>query len=341
MVALSVAVARADRRAATLWLLVFAPGFVFFFIACTALSAMVPQMYGDLTRIGMVSERLFGWKEAQPDIPKRLRKPSVVTEADVLVVGDSFSGSLTWQAALAQSGLKVATTGWPAHGLCMDLDQWLSSVGFKGKTVIAETVERYASARVAQGQTCTMQDPINEPPLEPLKQPRASYSLGVGAGVRVNLQILKNTRRAERLPFNLVLDNPSSINAMRVAVVNVQDGCSRFSHPLCSKALFLTEDVERPPLTATDAAGMARIAESVKAANLVWVIVPNKSTVYLQPERSADFRRAFNDRRLGPDLFARANAGKDAIRDLYWANDTHWSTAGHLYFGAAVHAWLR
>ncbi|RTQ35390.1 hypothetical protein EJP69_13525 [Variovorax gossypii] len=326
---------------AKLWLTIFAIGYIALVIVCNALSAMVPATYGDLTRIGLVSERLFGWKQEQPSIADRFRAASKIADADVLVIGDSFSERLAWQATLAETGLKVATTMWTDNALCADLDRWLAEHEFKGKVVIAETVERYAPGRLRQAQKCSAKDLIKVPPLEPLRQPGAAYTLGVGAGVRTNILTLQNTKRAERAPFGMVLPSPVANPIFHVAVMNVADGCSRFSHTLCSKALFLTEDVETPQLTPADAEDMAKLTSQVKSAKLIWALVPNKTTVYLQPERAEEFRRAFNRMQLGPDLFQRASMGREAVRDLYWGNDTHWSTAGQLYFGETVRDWIR
>jgi hypothetical protein len=64
-----------------------------------------------------------------------------------------------------------------------------------------------------------------------------------------------------------------------------------------------------------------------------WMMIPNKTTVYLDTGRAQGFANRARELGIGPDLFAVARAGRHAMRDLYWPNDNHWSMRGQLYFG--------
>ena len=46
---------------------------------------------GDLTRLGYLFEEDFGWNKQQPLVPIEHMKSFSIEEADVLVIGDSFS----------------------------------------------------------------------------------------------------------------------------------------------------------------------------------------------------------------------------------------------------------
>jgi hypothetical protein len=68
-----------------------------FSIAITiwVMEAYFGMLYGDLTRIGQLDESDFGWKMQQPPVPAKLLKSFPVTEADILVIVDSFSNGLS------------------------------------------------------------------------------------------------------------------------------------------------------------------------------------------------------------------------------------------------------
>ena len=66
---------------------------------------------------------------------------------------------------------------------------------------------------------------------------------------------------------------------------------------------------------------------------VVWMVIPNKTTVYLDPAHAQAFVQRANELQVGPDLFAMAQDMRRKMVDLYWPNDTHWSMQGQLYFG--------
>jgi hypothetical protein len=97
---------------------------------------------GDLTRVGKWMESDFGWREPQPSIDPKFLVSSNLQEADVLVIGDSFSENLHWQSVLTQSGKKVATIHWGAIGfICEDFSKQLKASGFRGKQIIIQAIE--------------------------------------------------------------------------------------------------------------------------------------------------------------------------------------------------------
>jgi len=65
------------------------------------------KLYGDLTRMGRFSERDFGWREQRPPIPPELFKDYSLADADILIIGDSFSASRIWQTKFIEDGLKA------------------------------------------------------------------------------------------------------------------------------------------------------------------------------------------------------------------------------------------
>ena len=81
-------------------------------------------------------------------------------QADVLVIGDSFSMYYAWQSPLVGAGYRIASAHWDKIGpLCDDFASWLRREGFKGKLVLIESIERLLPERLDAGarlpQPCT------------------------------------------------------------------------------------------------------------------------------------------------------------------------------------------
>src|SRR5690349_12054453 len=106
---------------ARVWLLAFGIG-VAVIVALMGLTAATPPFQGDLARIGLVSERHFGSRGTPPPIAPAHLVESPLADADVLVIGDSFSMTREWQSVLVGDGLRVATVSWAQLGeaLCAD-----------------------------------------------------------------------------------------------------------------------------------------------------------------------------------------------------------------------------
>lgn len=315
---------------AKLWLRIFLSGFVVI-VALLLVTLNTPAFYGDMTRIGLLSETAFGWKIEPPVVDPKYLAASPVSEADILVIGDSFSMSNRWQSELTRAGYKVATMFWGQTNerLCDDFDTWLAQGGFKGKLVIVESVERLLNDRLVSTQTCkTTARPLTaglKPFFEPLHEvpkPGLNWDGKLTSG----LFIFNNTRNAARS------DGPLLVNK-RILVRPVPDGCSLFSHQLCDKVPFWPADDENGELTVENAAQMKAFAAAHPQHPILWMVIPNKTTVYVKPEHSKDFVTALLRDGLGPDLFSWGLAQKTLVRDFFFPNDTHISMQGQLVLG--------
>jgi hypothetical protein len=78
---------------------------------------------------------------------------------------------------------------------------------------------------------------------------------------------------------------------------------------------------------------MRAFSDAHTARSIMWMVIPNKTTVYVQPDHSKDFVTAFGKSGLGPDLFSFAMGQKSKVRDFYFPNDTHISMHGQLVLG--------
>lgn len=332
---------------ARLWLSLFGAAYAALLAVwtCTVLTR-VP--YGDLTRVGRLPESEFGWRAANGEIPATHLQATSLREADVVVIGDSFSASRAWQSVLTAAGLKVATTQWDKIGgaLCADFRAWLASQGFRGHTVVIQTIQRRMVLRAELSGRCSrMPHPYAEvEPSQPAPRDPPPWQWNSTAKLSTGLVTWLNGRQVRQVSTELVFEEPDHEFPL-VRVRTVSDGCQYFSHALCERVLLFAEDIEVDVPGERELAFARRtnaeFARAPHAPRLVWMVVPDKTTVYTAPERGAAFGAALHAEGLGPDLFADAQQAKVATRDFYWPNDTHLSTFGMLHVGALMQQWIR
>lgn len=297
---------------------------------------------GDLTRMGQLPESSFGWTKPQPPVDPGLIQQSSLPDADVLVIGDSFSDnsewhSLVWQTVLIQHGLKVRTVSWDnIRGPCEDFLPWLRSQGFVGKYVIFESAERSLVKRLSNSVDCRrMQyhpsvrtDAPRKPPIVSFDPNRRDYSGRLSIGIRTKLNMWKYEQFSRTNNFtSLMLPN-------EVKLARIKNGCSLFSHALCNDALFMAEDgKEDIPASALD--NIEKLNARMPGITTIWVFVPNKSTAYLYPHKQfwIEAERRFH----APNLLGMTQQAIDnKTVDLYPANNTHFLTTGYLMMGEAI-----
>ncbi|MDX8379838.1 MAG: hypothetical protein R8K48_07325, partial [Gallionella sp.] len=108
-----------------------------------------------------------------------------------------------------------------------------------------------------------------------------------------------------------------------------------FSHTRCQDALFLAEDRAGDlPVSILD--NIEILNARLKGITPIWVLVPNKSTIYLYPKKQfwALAEKHINSPNL-LRIFRKAIENKTI--DLYPANNTHVSTEGYLLLGDAIY----
>lgn len=326
--------------ATRLWLRVFSA-----VVAAVALlllwTLLTPPFQGDLTRLGRLSENAFGPTLAQPAVPPALRVSSALQEADVLVIGDSFSVPLLWQSVLVERGLRVATIGWQTLGpLCADLGEVLRAQGFRGSAVVVESVERGLSAHLDAALACTHTRPGR---LSAQQAPRdwataGPFGLNTRETLLTGLLTSWHTHRARTSQAEELLHHTGGADQVRIQ--RVPDGCLRFSHRLCERGLFFADDRSAEPFGPAAVDRMQQLSRRHADLSITWLVMPNKTSVYLQAERAATVGAALETTGLGPDLFADFMHRSRQQRDLYIPNDTHTSTDGYRVVGERVLQWL-
>ena len=292
---------------------------------------------GELTRMGLLPEALFGWTKPQPAIDIKWLQQSSMREADVLVIGDSFSASRVWQTVLTQNGLKVRTESWDSmRGICTDFMPWVRAQGFAGKYVVLESIERNLVDDLGKSVACEhMQyhpnphtDVAVYPPAVSFDVHQGNYSGKLSTGIQTQLNVMKYERLSSTPNFSSWL-LPNDVRMARVP-----NGCELFSHTSCKDALFLSYD-KPEEVDATALMNIEKLNARLKDITPIWVFVPNKSTAYLYPDKQ--FWNEAERRFHAPNLLRMTQQAIQAKTiDLYLGNNTHFSTTGYLLMGGEI-----
>lgn len=291
---------------------------------------------GGLSRMAMLPESQFGWTRPQPAIDPQLMQQSSWQEADVLVIGDSFSMPRIWQTALTRRGLRVHTETWESvRNVCEDFTEWLRSTGFKGHTVILQVIERNLEDRLNRAAGCRHMDfhqlsaTFEGPPPTLIDRAGVNYAGRLSVGIRVKLHAMEYQRRSSDANFSS-WQLPNEVTLARVA-----HGCELFSHPSCNDSLFYSGDHQ----TDFDDGTLTKIqtiTARIRGFKPVWAIVPDKTTAYLHPDKK--FWDHAEQRLHAVNLLqVFRQALQEQTMDLYRGNDTHTSTTGYLLMGEAIY----
>jgi hypothetical protein len=294
---------------------------------------------GDLTRMAMLPEDDFGWLAPQPKVDKSNLVSAPWQDADVLVIGDSFSEKLIWQSKLVESGLKVRTESWSNIGaICEDFDDWLQRNHFGGRHIIIQSVENSFAPRLKKSISCKK---INYKFLKPkeivVAQERGFSNPIFGGGqLDVGLRTWLNKReyanKASDPEFKSWKVNQN------VSVQRIQKGCELFSHKKCNDVLFFElVGMGNPANVSRD---MVLLQNRIKRKNLIWLVVPDKASVYLG--RDTSFWKISQHQSKSIDVISYLHkAVYDKEVDLYFGNDTHLSPKGYGLVGEAVRDYLK
>ncbi|WP_283742673.1 hypothetical protein [Sideroxydans sp. CL21] len=292
---------------------------------------------GELTRMGLLPESLFGWTKPQPLLDVKWMQQASMKEADVLVIGDSFSDSRVWQSVLTQHGLKVRTESWDSmRGVCTDFIPWLRTQGFAGKYVVFESIERNLVDDLGKSVACQQMqyhpnpstDAPRFPPVVSFDVKQGNYAGKLSTGIKTQLNVLKYERLSLSPDFkSLLLPND-------VKMARVPNGCKLFSHARCNDALFLSYD-KPEEIDAGALENIEKLNTRLVGITPIWVFVPNKSTAYLYPDKQ--FWNEAELRFHAPNLLRMTQLAIQAKTvDLYLGNNTHFSTTGYLLMGEEI-----
>lgn len=290
---------------------------------------------GDLTRMAKLPESMFGWTKPQPAIRAEDMQSAEWEDAEVLVIGDSFSLSHVWQTAFVRNGVHVRTESWGnINNLCGDISEWLHGKGFKGKYVIIESTEKYFEGRLADSLKCSTMFyrsqplPGYGPPAILPSRDANKYAGRFSVGMLTALNAVEYERLSRDPDFRR-WDIPGDVRLERV-----ENGCKLFSHARCNDVLFYNQDRDGD-FGSNVLDDMEKINARFSGYSTVWMVIPDKATVYLHPEKRFwdDAQRRFGAPNLLRDM---RQAVAAETMDIYLANNTHVSTTGYLLLGDSV-----
>lgn len=311
-------------------------------IATWILEAYFGTLYGDLTRIGYLDEGDFGWKMQQPPVPAALLNNHSPAEADILVIGDSFSMPLIWQSRLVSAGYKSSTLNWSAFkpcGLGLNLGEVVRMAGFKGRYVVLESIEHGFQDRA--NRTCEITGGIKgraNDAAPPPTAPPAYAQKWVGKEPLGGSWVINALFTKIKLTYLFNSATPyMEFGSTRVIPI---DGCKLFSNRLCNYGLFYAHDFQKKTFGSTD--NLRAINRELRKVGItaVWLVVPDKASVYLgygkqniNPYVDIWNELAQHTELVAPNLGEAFMQKSRLIKDFYKPNDVHLSTNGYLYLG--------
>lgn len=302
------------------------------------LSLFFKPLSGDLTRIGRWSERDFGPTRVQSPPAIRANGP-LLTDQQILVLGDSFSHPNIWQSYLYES-TKSDTLSFEFKDVGC-IDNWVnwvvSQTALASKEVIIEIAERSFVPVFRNDRVCISGVPVASKATD--KMPSAGLMQGISLDAIYLLQTTGNTLRMRW--------QAGRINSGEVVNVPLASP-DLFSNRKAKRLLYYAEDDNKKSWTQQDITmaieTLKKIQNRLGKFRLVVVVVPDKSTVY------RPFVLGASDQSGYPDVFsALATSGVNSVDllnlfrekvttniDLYLPNDTHLGPDGYRLMGAAI-----
>lgn len=315
---------------------------LFFF----GLGVFLQPLQGDLTRLGNLAERDFGWNATQPVLPLRGNQP---TNPGVIVLGDSFSRWNVWQSASMKSGSPdMLTFHWDGFDSSECPDDWITSLKEtypSARFLVIEVVEREFLRRFGPTETrchSQQQKPVEvsqgstTPPLRLLRSfdfandlPDTIYAMHA---LHNSFRFFdKTTLSANVFVTPLIRSNLFSNHRSDLMVYYKDDELI--------KKDWTPEDIRK----AVTHVKNLQLSAAAHGLTMITAIVPDKSTTYRkfmrQPQAGSipDVWKELSKQGVTQvNLRGVLDNAADTVTDLYLPNDTHLGTAGFMLMGEAI-----
>ena len=301
---------------------------------------VLQPLSGDLTRIGRLPESGFGWNRPQPVLEQAVATVTSPAQANILVLGDSYSINGVWQHAAFGDAVRFGTLR-SSGSLCQDFPDALRNLGAKPQLLVLQISERHLIDRMPPG--CLKSG---------FRWWAAPHSHATASAPSRDRFWIFGGAFGYKYVFDALgfMMNPGAQHRDGayggVQVKDVPQGCRYFSHADCELGLFLGWDFTKRPfqgdLRAATQDGLTAAMRS--APTVLLVVVPNKASIYL--ETLADAKR--KDAELAAltsgqslvvlPLFERFHVAAHQTQDFYLSNDTHLSTSGEAQLGSHIRA---
>lgn len=346
------------NRSYTLWVLAlaFVPGLLLFIYGI-----YLQPLYGDLTRIGLFSEREFGWQGTQQTFKEAAYiEDQYKRQADVVVLGDSFSRA--WPRQQWQNHL-IAQTGWSVVTLDINkvtVDQILANPVFQAsppKVLIVESVERYFADRIGKMPACVPANTVSAtrvtPALatEPL-HPRELPSSPMQRPQQWNDVKLEFVWKYVRNQWRQLRGDEPRTDVRKLALQR----SGLFTSANQRDILIYKEDFDTRSKWSTLALNeiscrvqqLRSKVERHSRTRFVLMVAPDKLTAYgpeLQNTQWAHASKLPALAALSPQTMPRLDlALSQAIargqQDVYLPDDTHWGSEGHRLAADTIRGFL-
>lgn len=304
---------------------------------------LLQPLSGNLTRMGNLAERDFGWNSIQPQV---MVKEQQLQTPQVIVIGDSFSEQNIWQSVAAQqSGLKFLTFKWD-DGSC--LEEWLLSLKKRYPSVryvLLETLERPFLARFSMQQRHCKSDHLEIITIQPgLTASNRSFDV---------FKIMLDPDYFFRAIRNTLWRQNELVSNHRVSMVPLTRS-DLFSNRRSNRMIFHRfDDIKlnwKMDAIQHAVSNLKRMIALTKDHDikLIVAVIPDKSTAYgrfFSPPYTPPLF-LFQDNTIWTELdkqqIAQVNLWKillpatEFTLDLWLPNDTHFGTKGYIMMGEAV-----
>lgn len=310
------------------------------------LGIVLQPLKGDLTRLGRLSERSWGWNASTPALA--LHANAHRADARLLVVGDSFSAGNAWQSVVERDGgLPVVSYHWDDLGTADCLRDAVLALKQRhplARQVVVQVIERAFMDRFGDKpgrlRACKPElasSIIIEPRDFPTR--RATFQFD---RLAPDPAYLLHAARAE-------FAATTSLHALGPVVVAPLSRAGLFSNRRSAELLYYREDLAKPkwPVDQINAAllGIRRLSDDLAGQGLALtvMVVPDKSTAYSAymtepaPLAPVDLWDGLDRAGVSSVNLRAVFAGElPASVDFYWPNDTHVGVVGYLSMGRAV-----
>jgi hypothetical protein len=316
----------------------FFAGVIIPFAIILGMAIYIQPLVGDLTRLGNVSERSWGWNQALPVVS--IDQSATDSDFDVLVIGDSFSEKDIWQSVMRDiTGLKFKTFRWEdfSSPACLEAGiRHLKRQFPKIRYVVIETVERSAVTRFT-----ALNGKIDDCPVTITSSiyTKASNTLAI------------RNKSLDSIPDALYtikafLSEPKKYHQTTVSGYGYISPLKRtdlFSNQKSDALLYFAGDLEKLDWTEAQIKASLNNLEqlsqihSQQGLKIIFAIVPDKSTAYSEylvqspsQGKSIDIWQKLNATSL--NVINLKTAFSETIlktQDFYLPDDTHLSTVGY------------